>query len=155
TIGVVDHVQDQITLQFFGGGKAKVLFDGRTKIQRDGKPSLLRELKAGDRVYVETVLDGTAVFARSIRVVSRTGQGQSSGQVIGFHPETGELVVRDALSPEPLTLRVTSSSQVERSGQPVPASTLRAGALVSVEFVPSAASKGDAVADRISILAEP
>src|SRR5580658_8877449 len=64
----VDRVRDQFTLNVFGGRALKVLFDERTKVYRDGIKSSIRDLHAGDHVSVETVLDGTTVFARSIHM---------------------------------------------------------------------------------------
>jgi len=155
TIRKLDHVRDQMTLDFFGGGSGKILFDGRTRVLRDGSPSTLKELKAGDRVYLETVLDGTTVFARNIRVVIQSGQGHSDGQVLNYRPETGELTVRDALSPEPLKLRLTADSEVLREGRKVAASELREGTLIAAEFLPSGSDKSAPTARRISILAQP
>lgn len=156
TIRKIDHVRDQMTLEFFGGGSGKILFDGRTKVLRDGSPSTLKELKAGDRVYLETVLDGTTVFARNIRVIVQSGQGHSDGQVLSYRPEAGELTVRDALSPEPLKLRLTADSEVLREGRKVGATELQQGTLIAAEFLPAAGSdKSVPIARRISILAQP
>lgn len=153
TIRQVDQLQDQMTLQFFGGGTAKVLFDGRTHIEADGGPFSLRDLKDGQHVYLETVLDGKYIFARSIRVVTHLGGGESNGQVMSYSPESGELTLNDAMSPDPLKLRLTDESEVVWQGNKIPAAQLRAGALVAVDFVASGGS--EPVIGRLSILAEP
>jgi hypothetical protein len=153
TIRHVDPLRDQITLQFFGGGTARVLFDGRTRIAGDGESFSLRDLKDGQHVYLETVLDGKNIFARSIRVVTHTGSGEGNGQVMSFRPETGELTLNDAMSREPLKLRLTPNSQVVWQGHAIPATELRVGALISVDFVPSGGSAP--IVGKISILAEP
>src|SRR5262249_42620764 len=68
TVYKLDHVRDRIVLQVFGGQRMTVLFDERTRMFRDGKPASLDDLKNGERVYLDTTLDGTDVFARSIQV---------------------------------------------------------------------------------------
>src|SRR5579863_3285059 len=60
----VDLVRDQFTLNVFGGRTMKVLFDQRTQVYRDGAKTAPRDLRIGEHVSVETMLDGTAVFAR-------------------------------------------------------------------------------------------
>src|SRR6266849_5987302 len=69
SIRQVDGVRDQLTLNIFGGHAMKVLFDERTQVYRDGQKTSLRDLRAGDHVSVETMLDGTTVFARSIHML--------------------------------------------------------------------------------------
>src|SRR5271169_995016 len=66
----LDPVRDQLTLNVFGGQTVKVLFDERTQVFVDGAKSGLHELRSGDHVSIETVLDGTTVFARSIHLLS-------------------------------------------------------------------------------------
>jgi hypothetical protein len=153
TIRHVDHLRDQMTLQFFGGGTARILFDGRTLMERDGAHASLLDLKDGERVYVETVLDGKFIFARSIRAVTRSALGESDGQVLSYVPDTGDLMVNDAMSSQPLKLRVTSSSQVDWRGHSIAATELRVGTLIAADFTSSGGSIP--VASRISILAEP
>src|SRR5262249_46049582 len=36
TIAKTDRVRDEVTIHIFGGGNTRVLFDGRTRIYRDG-----------------------------------------------------------------------------------------------------------------------
>lgn len=153
TIRHVDQLRDEITLQFFGGGSAKVLFDGRTRVEHEGGGFALRDLKDGQRVYLETVLDGKDVFARSIRVVTDSGPGQTTGQIISYRSDTGELTLNDALSPRPLKLRLTAESKVLWEGHTLPPTQLQPGSLIEADFMPSAGSLP--VAGRISILAEP
>src|SRR5215471_18934327 len=97
TIVNLDRVRDRLTIQVFGGKDMKVLFDGRTEIYRGEQKANLRDLKKGDRVYLSTVLDGTDIFAKTIRV-NATAWGNAEGQVVSFEPGKGELVMRDALS---------------------------------------------------------
>jgi hypothetical protein len=150
----VDTVRDQFTLNVFGGRTLKILFDERTQVYRDGQKAPLRVLRAGDHVSVETMLDGTTVFARSVHMLSQLPEGECQGQVVNYNPGDGELTVRDALSREPVKMRVPAGSAIVGQGQAVPGSAhLIPGTLVSVRF--RSDTKGHAVVSQISILATP
>ncbi len=156
-IGAVDRVRDQFTLNVFGGRALKVLFDQRTQVYRDGLKSALSDLRAGDHVSVETVLDGTAVFARSIHLLSGAPEGECQGQVMNYNPTDGELTVRDSLSHQSVQLRVPAGTAMIRQGQEASDSAdvgspgLATGTLVSVKF--QSDNKGHGVASQIAILA--
>jgi hypothetical protein len=158
-IRTVDQVRDQLTLNVFGGGKLKVLFDQRTQVYRDGLKTPLRDLRAGDHVSVETMLDGTTVFARSIHMLSELPEGECQGQVMNYNPADRELTVRDALSRNPVKLRVPAGTAVVRLGQAASSSSnlgssdLNQGTLISVKFRPD--TKGHGVASEVAILAIP
>jgi hypothetical protein len=154
----VDRVRDQFTLNVFGGRTLKVLFDERTQVYRDGARSALRDLRTGDHVSVETVLDGTTVFARSIHLLSAVPEGECQGQVLNYNPGDRELTVRDALSRQPVKLQVPAGTAIVRQGQAASASldgfsSLARGALISVKF--QSDNKGHGVASKIVILAVP
>jgi hypothetical protein len=151
-IGNLDRVQDQITVYVFGGQRMKVLFDERTQVYRDGKPASQRDLRNGQRVYLETVLDGPKIFARSIRALTQAPEGECHGQVVSYDRIREELVVRDSLAPEPIKLRLPSTVPVMREGQQV-STDLLPGALVSVHFQPDAT--GRSVARQVAVLATP
>jgi hypothetical protein len=155
----LDRVRNQFTLSVFGGHTLKILFDARTRVYRDGLPGTLRDLQAGDHVSVETVLDGTTVFARSIRGLSAAPEGECQGQVLSYDPADGELTVRDVLSREPLKLRVPAGIAIVGQGQAASPSSdgglsgLAKGTLVSVKFQPD--NKGHGVVSQMVILAAP
>ena len=163
----VDLVRDQFTLNVFGGRTMKVLFDQRTQVYRDGVRTALRDLRTGDHVSVETVLDGNAVFARSIRLLSVSPEGESQGQVMSYNPADRELTVRDVLSRRPVKLYVPAGTVVVRQGQAssstassagiissqISPSDLATGTLISVKFLSD--NKGHGVASQIAILATP
>ena len=149
----VDGVRDQLILNVFGGRTMKVLFDERTQVYRDGLRAPLRDLHVGDHVSVETVLDGTAVFARSIHMLSQLPEGECRGQVLKYDRSKGELVVRDLLSPEPIKLRVSSSTTIVRAGQESSSGDLSTGTLISIHF--QADRSGQNVAQEIAVLATP
>jgi hypothetical protein len=137
----------------------KVLFDERTQIYRDGVKSSIRDLHAGDHVSVETVLDGTTVFARSIHMLSELPTGDSQGQVTDYNPADRELTVRDAQSRQLVKFRVPEGTVFVRQGQAASSSAepgpadLVTGTLISVRF--QSDNKGHGVASQVAILATP
>jgi hypothetical protein len=154
----VDRVRDQFTLDVFGGRSLKVLFDERTLIYWDGVKSSQRDLRSGDHVSVETVLDGTTVFARSIHMLSESPAGDCQGQVMSYDPADRVLTVRDALSRQPIKFRLPGGLAFVRQGQAASSAEpgnadLDAGTLVSVKF--QSDNKGHGVASQVSILAAP
>jgi hypothetical protein len=153
TIQKLDRVQDEITVQTFGGGKVKIFFDPRTHIYLATEPGSPADLHRGDRVYVDTILDGSTVFAKNIRLRNSVIAGESRGIVTSYSRDGGELVLRDALSPRPMKVRLTSQTKIVRldhSSQPV---ELVPGTLVNVKFGPQ--QNGRDVAREISVLAVP
>jgi hypothetical protein len=153
TIQKVDHIRDRLTLQVFGGDRTAVLFDERTRVFRDGKSATLDDLKNGERAYVDTALDGTQIFARNIRVVAQLPTGQSSGQIVDYRPGSGELIVRDTISPEPVKMRLAGNAVILQGDRIAGPAELKAGTLVTLAFTPG---NGEApIVRQISILALP
>jgi hypothetical protein len=159
TISSVDPVTDALVLKVFGGKRMKIFFDERTQVYRDGAKTSLRSLHANDRASVETMLDGTTVFARSIHMLSQAPEGQCQGQVISYDSGTGMLTVNESLSNEPIRLRVPAGTTITRQAQSRSASAnggpydLVKGALITAEFRPD--NSGQGVAQRVTILAKP
>jgi hypothetical protein len=153
TVERLDRVRDRVTVRVFGGSRVNILFDPRTRVYRGGAEASIADLREGERVYLDTILDGDAVFARSIRLKSSQAVGESQGVVLKYTAERGEMSVRDAISPMPVRVRVASSTQFLQGGQKVPASTLSEGCLVAVKF--DTEGNGHEVAREISILALP
>jgi uncharacterized protein DUF5666 len=155
----VDGVRDQFTLDVFGGRSLKVLFDERTQIYRDGVKSSIRDLRAGDHVSVETVLDGTTVFARSIHLLSELPRSDSQGQVTDYNFADHELTMRDAQSRQLVKFLVPDSTAFVRQGQAASSAVepgpgdLVTGTLISVKF--QSDNKGHGVASEVAILATP
>lgn len=152
TIQKVDRIRDQLTIQVFGGGKMKVAFDPRTHIYQGSTQASAPDLHPGDRVYVDTILDGSTVFARNIRLAKAAAGGTSQGVVMSYRSDKNELIVRDLLSPDPVKLRLTTNTQIRQDGRAAFASQLVPGTLVDVSF---AAQKDDRDAQQVSILAVP
>jgi Domain of unknown function (DUF5666) len=152
TVERMDRVRDQVTVRVFGGGPMKILFDPRTKVYRGKEEASFADLHVGGRIYLDTVLDGDTVFARSIRLKTDQAVGESQGVVVNYK-SGNELTIRDALSPVPVHVRLASSTRFLRGDQAVAASTLSEGCLVSVRF--GSEANGHDVAREISILALP
>lgn len=155
----VDPVRDQFSLLVYGERPMKILYDERTQIYRDGTRIALRELGPEDHASVQTVLDGTTVFALSIHILSSTPQGECQGQVVSFNPGTHELSVSSPLSSQPIVVQVPPDTLIARVGQSTftadrsGLADLKQGALVSVKFSP--VRQGQPVASQISVLAVP
>jgi hypothetical protein len=147
----LDRVQDRLTLQVFGGGKMKVMFDPRTRIYRDGAPAAAADLRPGDRVYVDTILDGSTVFARSIRLKSTAPTGESQGVIVSYR--RGVLTMRDQLSPHSVTVRLGPSARIVKGDKVSSANELVPGALVAVKF--GAQQDGHDLAREVAVLAVP
>jgi len=150
SIEKVDHIRDQLTLQIFGGGKMKVAFDPRTHIVQGSTQASALDLQPGDRVYVDTILDGSTIFARNIRLATSGSVGKSQGVVISYQGD--ELVLRDTLSPDPVKLHFTSGTKIVQDGHSAFANQLIPGTLINVDFT---AQKSNREVQQISILAVP
>jgi hypothetical protein len=155
----VDPVRDQLTLRVFGQRQLKILFDERTQVYLDGKQIPLRDLGPAGHASVQTVLDGTAVYALSIHMLSHLPEGEYQGRVLNYDPGTRELTLSATLSRQPLKLLVPANTPVVREGQKQfidqqpGESDLVKGALVSVEFEP--VKQGPSITRHVSILATP
>jgi hypothetical protein len=153
TIARIDRVRDGMSVKIFGGGSTHILFDSRTHIFRDGVAASAGALQNGERVYVDTMLAGTSIFARNIRIVTQGSAAQTMGQVTSYDARTGELLLSDAISPQTVKVHIASTTMISREGQTASSSELLSGTLVSVAFLPD--EGGQSVARQVSILAKP
>jgi len=150
----VDHVRNRLTVQPFGKGeKVKVFVDERSHIYRNGVETTVLGIHKGDRVYVDTMLDGSKVFAKNVRVITETGLAEVRGQVIGSNPEKGTISVRDQLSAKPVTFSVSGATRYSSSKGAATASDVQPGALINVQFSPRADNRD--VAQEVMVLAKP
>ncbi len=154
TVTKIDRVRNRLWLRPFGGGTMTMSFDERSHIYRDGVETTQLGIRKGDRVYVDTMLDGDHVFARNVRVENEVGPADARGQVVGYDPKTGAMTVLDELSSQDVTVRVTPSTVIRQNNQPAAArTTLRPGTLIAIQFAPDRTKGG--VAQQISIIAVP
>ncbi len=153
TVERLDRVRDQVTVRVFGGGRMNILFDPRTQVYRGQTPGSLADLNVGERIYLDTILDGNTVFARSIRLKNVQAVGESQGVIVNYRSDRGEMTVRDAISPTPVRVRLNSSTRFVQNGRAIAPSALLEGSLVAMKF--NAEGNGHEVAREVSILALP
>jgi hypothetical protein len=155
----LDPVRDQFQLKAFGQRPMTVLFDERTQVYLDGKKILLRDLRSDSVASIQTVLDGTSVFAISIHLLSRAPEGEYQGRVLSYNPDARELTVSAASSRDPVKLFVPMNTPVTGPGEGdlLPghsgSSDIVKGTLIRVTFESN--DKGQGVASGIEILATP
>jgi hypothetical protein len=155
----LDPMRDQFQLKAFGQKPVTILFDERTQVFLDGKRIRLRDLRSDSAASVQTILDGTNVFAISIHLQSRPVEGDYQGQVLSYNPDTRELTVSGAAPRDPVKLIVPLNTLITRVGQGESSashpgsSDLIKGALISLTFQSS--KKGQGIASKIEILATP
>jgi hypothetical protein len=150
TIEKVDRLRDKIAVNVFGGGRMNILFDPRTRVFVARANGTASDLRAGTRIYVDTVLDGTTIFAKTIRIEKAPASGESQGIVL--KAEENELTIRDAISPAPLRVRLLSTTRFTQGDRVVSSNLLTPGTLVGVRFDPEG---NHDMAREISILALP
>jgi hypothetical protein len=154
TVLKIDQIRNRFVVEPFGGGdKLKMSFDERTRIFRDGTETTQIAIHKGDRVYVDTMLDGGGIFARNIRIQSQVGPADAGGQVETFDPTSGVLRLRDQLSSEAVSFRLDSGTAVKRGEKNATLADVKSGSLVTLRFAPGGRARG--VVKEISILAVP
>jgi hypothetical protein len=158
-IGNVDPVLDRFSLKVYGQHPMTIVFDERTQVYRDGVRIPLRNLGPEDHASVQTVLDGTNVFALSVHILSQAPEGDYQGHVLSYNPRTGELTVLSMMDPKPIRLLVPPNTPIERVGETTftslqsgPSDLVR-GSLISIKF--ESGKEGQGTARRIDILAVP
>jgi hypothetical protein len=137
TVVSVDEIMNRMVVQPFGGKqKINVRFDTRTHFYRDGKAIGEREIKQGERIYLDSMLNGSRVFAKNIWIRSSVESGVGQGQIVAFDARKQILTVRDELSSQPLKMQLSSSTVIRKGEQSGSTSDLVEGALVSLTFAP-------------------
>jgi hypothetical protein len=131
----LDEVMNHMVFQPFGTKqKMQVHFDTRTHFYLDGKPITEREVKQGQRIYLDTQLNGDRVFAKTIWIRSSAESGVGRGQITDFDAGHRVVTVRDELSNQPLRLQLAPNATIRKGNQTGSESDLVQGALVSIEF---------------------
>ncbi|HYL12679.1 MAG TPA: hypothetical protein VEV41_06570 [Terriglobales bacterium] len=152
-VAKLDPVRDRMAVRPFGGGQMEIAFDMRTKIYRDGAVAGMHDLRPGNHVYVDTMLNGDQVFAKTIRIDTKAGQGDLRGQVVGYKSDRGILSVKERVSPQPFRLHVTPQTAVTINHRPASVTEIQPGAIVVINFAPG--SGGADEAQQIQVLANP
>lgn len=154
TVNKVDPIRDRISLRAFGGGNFTIDFDVRTRVMRGSAPAELREIRAGTRLYADTIQKDGRVFAKVFHLEgSGAILGETRGQVLSYDPSRGLLKVRDIISEQPLNLRLTPRTDIRAGDQTIQASGLTTGTLVQINF--HGVSDGPSVAEKINVMAQP
>lgn len=153
TLEKLDRVRDQLTVRVFGGGRTTALIDPRTRVFRGTKEVTIADLREGQRIYLDTILDGSTIFAKNIRLDAAAALGESRGVIVKYGANQGELTIQDGIAPFPVKVRLSSATQFVQGDRTVPATTLVPGSLVDVTFTPE--GNGHDTAQKISILALP
>ena len=154
TVRSIDQIRNRMTVEPFGGGKMKFVFDERSHIYRDGVETTQLAIKKGDRVYVDSQLVGPKVFARSVRVITQLTPADADGQLLSYDQRNGILAMRDRLSSQPIRFRMTNDTKImKENDQPGTQADLQSGALIGVQFSPDRANRG--LAQKITVLAVP
>lgn len=155
----VDSVRDELTLKIVGGRRMAILFDARTQAYLDGKRIPLRNLGLSEHASVQTLLDGTNIFALSIHILSQSPAGDLHGTILNFNPQTMELTMTTTLLSDPIRLLLPADVDIRRAGQRQfsslfsGTSDLVRGTLISATFHSDKSGRGEA--RQITILATP
>jgi hypothetical protein len=153
TLSRLDHVRDRMVVQVFGGKKMPIHFDVRTHIYFNGTPVADRELKEGQRIYIDTQLNGDKVFAKSVWIETAPVVGDGRGQIIDYDASQQVLTVRDEISSQAMKFQLTPATVVRNANQTIAVGDLKPGSLVSLSFGPPQGRY--ATVKNISLLAAP
>lgn len=153
TIDSVNHVRDELSLNTFGGGHIKVLFDERTLIYLDRMTiGHQRDLRHGQRIHLDAALDGTKVFAHNIYVLGQLPTIESHGQVESYQASTAELIMRDFSLQTTVRVHLLPGTVVRHNDRVVSPIELKPGSLIAVAFQPE--GNGRVNASMISVAAQ-
>lgn len=143
----VDPIYDQLVIHTFGDGDTRIAFDGQTRLLAENSDARLSNLPAGSVVSVDTVMDDGKLFASFVRI-GTAGSAELNGQVVRYDPSRSQLILRDPISPENISLRVNDSTKVVRQGQNSSPQNLSDGMLVRVWY-----SAAQNLANEIEVVA--
>jgi hypothetical protein len=137
TVKSLDEVMNRMVVVPFGSKQnLPVSFDTRTDFFEDGKPISYRTIREGQRVYVDTMLNGTSVFAKKIWIQSAADSGIGRGQVVAYNPEHQTLTIRDELSDQPIKMQLSRATVLKKGQEPAVPADLVPGTLVAISFGP-------------------
>lgn len=137
TVKSLDEIMNKMVVVPFGTKqKIQVDFDTRTDFFQDGKPISYRTIREGQRIYLDTMLNGTSVFAKKIWIQTTAESGIGRGQVMAYDPEHQTLTLRDELSNQPIKMQLSRSTVLKKGQEPATPADLVPGTLVSMSFGP-------------------
>ena len=150
----LDPIHDQMVVRAFGGRDVKIAFDPRTQLLPGNattpstKSTDWSAIPTGSVVSVDTAMEGGKLFAVTVRTGPSTA-AEMNGQVLRYDASRSRLILRDPLSPESVSFRVTGSTTVVNRGQASSAQALSEGTLVHLWFTPA-----QNTVTKIEVLAE-
>jgi hypothetical protein len=150
----LDPIHDQMVVRAFGGRDVKIAFDPRTQLLPGNATSASTKstdwaaIPTGSVVSVDTVMESGKLFAVTVRTGPSTA-AEMNGQVLRYDATRSRLILRDPLSPESVSFRVTGSTTVVNRGQASSPQALAEGTLVHLWFTPA-----QNTVTRIEVLAE-
>ncbi|MCU1285574.1 MAG: hypothetical protein JWO13_1924 [Acidobacteriales bacterium] len=155
TVKNIDQVRNRMQLQIFGAGKMNVIFDERTKFDRNGENVNQMAVKPGDRVYLDTQLTQGKIFARNVHIRMSDGSGvaSASGQILSYNAKTGDVSMRDQISQRPVYFRVTKSTVIKLKDTDGTTASLQPNALISVRLGTTPGNR--ATANEVDVIALP
>jgi len=154
TVTNVNEIQNRITVKPFGGKqRLRMDFDMRTHIFLDGQAGSGRNLKVGQRVYLDTMLNGSQIFAKSIWIRSGYGNGNARGQILDYDGRTNTLTLRDEVASQPVHFRLDPAAVIHNGSQAGSLADLKPGSLVEVSF--DSGKEHSGVVREMSVLATP
>lgn len=137
TVRSLDEVMNRMVIQPFGSKKKmEIRFDSRTRFFRDGTPITQRDIHQAQRVYADTMLNGSRVFAKTIWIQTAVENGLTHGQITDVDLQGQRLTVRDELSRQAIRFQITPATVVRKDNQAATLGDLREGALVALQFSP-------------------
>src|SRR5438552_7496800 len=141
TVTSLDEIMNRMLVQPFGSRqKMRVAFDTRTDFFQDGKAISYKDIREGQRIYLDTMLNGSTVFAKKIWIQTAAESGIGRGQIVNYDPGHHTLTVRDELSNQPIKLNLTSTTVMKNDQDHTSSpADLVPGALVSLSFCPQRA----------------
>src|SRR5260370_8673415 len=120
-----------MTVDLCGGQRMRVRFDERSHIFRDGVETTGLGIKKGDRVYVDTMLDKSYIFARNVHVVTASAPADARGQLLGYPGKDGVIAIQDELSSQPVRFRGDGATAFKRHGPKTSAAHLSPATLIT------------------------
>ena len=153
TVVRVDPIRDRMTVRAFGGRDVEIDYDVRTRVVHGTSPAAIRDIRPGTRIYADTILNERRIFAKTLHIDTSTILGETRGQVISYDAERRMVKVRDIISSQPLTFRLSSQTNIRAGNQPLQSSSLTEGTLVQIMF--RSVADGPSAAEKIDILAQP
>jgi hypothetical protein len=154
TVTSVNEIQNRITVKPFGGKqRLRMDFDMRTHIFLDGETGSGRDLKVGQRVYLDTMLNSSQIFAKNIWIRSGYGNGNARGQILDYDGRTNILTLRDEVASQPVHFRLDPAAVIHNGTQTGSVADLKPGSLVEVSFDSGKTHSG--VVRELSLLATP